>query len=106
LSDPNHHDDRLSITIGHRRYGLAEIIIAFLFLLLALKALGLSKPLLNIDPEMGNVSFNIDLGFISSMGLFAFAFSYIYKFQGRVTAIETKLQRIERDIEKILQKLD
>lgn len=55
---------------------------------------------------MGNVSFNIDLGFISSMGLFAFAFSYIYKFQGRVTAIETKLQRIERDIEKILQKLD
>jgi hypothetical protein len=93
----------LGITIGRRKYSWAQVIIGLLFLLLALKALGLSKPLLNIDPE--NFNFSIDLGFISSIGLFGFAFSYIYKFQGRITALETKIERVEKDAEKILQKL-
>ena len=82
-----------------------KVVIGLLFALLILKALGLSKSLLGLDPDFGFVSLNIDLGFVSSIGLFGIVFGYIYKFQGRVTALETKLDRILKDVENISKSL-
>jgi len=68
---------------------VAVILIA----LLILKGFGILKALFNIDPE--GITFNIDLGYITSAGLFIYVLTRLHKLNDVLSEQGERIAKIE-----------
>jgi len=75
---------------------IAVILVAILLL----KGLGILKAIFNIDPE--GITFNIDIGYITSAGLFIYVLTRLHKLNDVISKQGERIARIEGILENKL----